>query len=153
MLAKKFAIGVGIALVFPIMIHYAVSTFVPQPKEEPFYQYQDYQQRYEEASPEQKTAMREEKNQRETKKEAAQKCFQKWLFIVALPLGIAGVIIGSNIAIQSVGAGLMFGGVFAVTDGYCYYWSELADWLKFFSLAISLAILIFIGYRKFANNK
>ena len=36
MLAKKFALAFGIAVVFPAMLHYGVATFSPEPR------WQDY---------------------------------------------------------------------------------------------------------------
>lgn len=151
MLAKKFALGFGIAIIFPIMIHYGVSTFVHEPKWQDYYSDTDYYQRYQNASPAEKAKLDEEKKQNESKRRAAEKHFQKYLFIVAVPLGIAAIIIGSVMAIQAVGTGLMFGGIFSLMDGYCNYWSELADSMRFFSMLAAFVVLLFIGYRKLAK--
>ena len=48
----------------------------------------------------------------------------------------------------AIGAGLMFGGIFSVCDGYFNYWSELSATLKFFSLLAAFVVLIVVGYRK-----
>ena len=51
MLAKKFALGFGIAIIFPMMIHYGVSTFSPEPKWKD-YQVENYYEKHERATPE-----------------------------------------------------------------------------------------------------
>lgn len=110
MLAKKFALGFGIAIILPMVIYYGVSTFSPAPK------WNDY-----------------------------------YLFYVAVPLGIFAILFGAFSPIQAIGTGLMFGGIFTLTEGYFCYWSELQDWMRFLSLLIAFVVLIYIGYRKLAK--
>jgi len=43
---------------------------------------------------------------------------------------------------------LLGGGVLTIIYGTIAYWSELADWARFIILGITLAILIWIGYKK-----
>ncbi|MDD5561978.1 MAG: hypothetical protein PHT50_07650 [Candidatus Omnitrophica bacterium] len=150
MLAKKFALGFGIAIIFPVMVHYGVSTFVPSPKWQERYS-GDYYQNYNKATPEEKAKLEEEKKQREADWTAKEKRFQLFLFLVAVPLGIAAILIGSLAAIQAVGTGLMFGGIFLLLDGYCNYWSELADSMRFLSLLLAFIVLLYIGYKKIAK--
>ena len=80
-----------------------------------------------------------------------EKIFQKHLFLVAVPVGIGAIIFGAVSPIQAIGTGLMFGGIFTLVDGYCWYWSELQDWMRFLSLLAAFVVLIFIGYRKLAK--
>lgn len=150
MLAKKFAVGFGIAIVFPVMIHYGVSTFVPEPKWV-FNEELDYFQGTQDLKPEEKVKKEEQRKEARQKRKEQEKRFQKALFIVALPFGVAAILIGSIVAIQSVGTGLMFGGIFSLMDGYFNYWSELADWMRFASMIIAFVILVFVGYRKLAK--
>jgi len=150
MLAKKFALGFGIAVIFPIMIHYGVSTFVPAPKWQERYS-NDYYQDYSNAKPEEKAKLQQERKQQEQQWKVKEKRFQRVLFSVALPLGIAAIIIGSLAAIQAVGTGLMFGGIFSLMDGYCNYWSELPDSMRFFSMLFAFIVLLYIGYKKLAK--
>ena len=150
MLAKKFALGFGIAIIFPIMIHYGVSTFIPSPKWQERYG-GNYYQDYSNATPEAKAKIDQERKQREENWLAREKRFQGVLFSVAVPLGIAAILIGSLAAIQAVGTGLMFGGIFLLLDGYCNYWSELADSMRFLSLLLAFIVLLYIGYKKLAK--
>ena len=150
MLAKKFALGFGIAIIFPIMVHYGVSTFVPSPKWQERYA-GNYYQDYSNATPEVKAKLDKERKQRDMEWTAKEKRFQASLFVVAVPLGIAAILIGSLAAIQAVGTGLMFGGIFLLLDGYANYWSELADSMRFFSLLLAFIVLLYIGYRKIAK--
>jgi len=147
MLAKKFALGFGIAIILPMMIHYGVSTFVTQPKWED-YTIRNYYQRYDNASPEEKKELEAENDRLYEERREKEKHFQKYLFFVSVPLGIIAITTGAFLPIQAIGTGLMFGGIFSVCDGYICYWSELSDALRFISLLIAFIILIVIGYKK-----
>lgn len=150
MLAKKFALGFGIAIILPMLVHYGVSTFSPRPNWRNFYN-SDYYQRVRDASPEEKTRLENERKEQQKKIEEASGRFQRHLFFVAVPVGIIAIIIGALISVQAIGTGLMFGGIFTLIDGYCWYWSQLQDWMRFVSLLAAFIILIFIGYRKLAK--
>jgi len=152
MLAKKIALGFGIAIIFPMMLHYGVSTFSPQPKWKD-YKVENYYARHKRALPEEQKKLEAERNQLQEKKETAEKRFQKHLFFVAVPLGIIAIVIGAFISIQAIGTGLMFGGIFSVCDGYFNYWSALADPLKFISMLIAFVVLLFVGYKKLEIKK
>jgi hypothetical protein len=147
MRAKKFALGFGVAIILPMMIHYGVSTFVKQPKCEDF-QVPHYYERHQSAAPKEKLKLETEQDvlQAQFKKETAH--FQKYLFFAAVPLGIAAIIFGAFIPIQSVGTGLLCGGIFCICDGYLNYWTELTDVLKFISLVIAFIVLLIVGYNK-----
>lgn len=141
MLAKKFALAFGIAVVFPAMIHCGVSIFSPQPR------WQDYT-----VAP---MIDRDsgEWQKKETERRAAEKVFQKHLFAVAVPLGLVAIIAGAFFLTPAIGAGLMFGGIFSVCDGYFNYWSELSATLKFLSLLAAFIVLIVVGYRKIERKE
>lgn len=152
MLAKKFALGFGIAIIFPMMIHYGVSTFVHEPKWSDYfgcglYDYSEYQN----VSPQQKAKLDADRRQREEQRRQAQKVFQRTLFFVATPLGLVAIVIGSLLPVQAIGTGLMFGGIFSVCEGYISYWSELPDGMRFASLLGAFIILVYIGYRKLSR--
>ena len=114
MLAKKLALGFGLAIIFPMMIHYGVSTFAPGPKWENHEQREEFNKR---ATP-------EEKKQKEETRELAQKQFEKHLYMFAVPLGLVAILVGTFSRVQSIGSGLMIGGIFSITDGYINYWSQ-----------------------------
>ena len=150
MLAKKFALGFGIAVILPMLVHYGVSTFIPAPKWEDRYSHYRYQN-YQNASSEEKAKIDKERQEAEKIWKEKEKIFQRHLFFVAVPIGIAAIIIGALSSIQAIGTGLMFGGIFTLMDGYICYWSELQDWMRFLSLLAAFIVLIFIGYRKLAK--
>lgn len=151
MLAKKFGFGFGIAIILPMIVHFGVSTFSPQPK---WQEYHDsyYYQEYEQASDKEKAELMAERKKHESEYHSARKIFEQRLFFVAVPVGLAAIVIGSFLAVQAVGAGLIFGGIFTLTDGYCWYWSELQDWMRFVSLLIAFVVMVVIGYKKL-NDK
>ncbi len=147
MLAKKFALGFGIAIILPMLVHYGVSTFSPAPKFQDRYENYSYQ-KYQNATPEEKIKLDKERDVATKRWQEKEKIFQKHLFFVAVPIGLAAIIIGAVSIIQAIGTGLKFGGIFTLVDGYCWYWSELQDWMRFLSLLAAFVVLLFIGYRK-----
>jgi hypothetical protein len=136
MLAKKFALAFGIAVVFPAMIHYAVSSFSTEPR------WPDYHT----------TALIDRNSAEYQKKDvdykAAEKAFEQHLFAVAVPLGLITIVVGAFLPIPAIGTGLMFGGIFSVCDGYYNYWSELSSLWKFLSLLAAFIVLLLVGYKK-----
>jgi hypothetical protein len=141
MIAKKFALAFGIAVVFPAMIHYGVSTFSPEPR------WQDYH-----VTPliDSNSA---EYQKRDAEYRTAEKVFEKHLFSVAVPFGLITLVVGASLSVPAIGTGLMFGGIFSVTDGYFNYWSELSAQLKFFSLLAAFIVLLIVGFRKLEKKE
>jgi hypothetical protein len=150
MIAKKFALAFGIAVVFPMMIHYGVSTWTPKPK------WQDYQVQglsNPHLSVEERARLEAEQRNKQDQRKAAEKRFEQHLFVVAAPLGLAALLIGAFLRLPAIGTGLMFGGIFSICDGYFNYWSELADVLKFVSLLAAFVVLLVVGYRKLEKKE
>ena len=137
MLAKKFALAFGIAVVFPAMIHSGVSIFSPPPKWD--YVAADY-------------ALPEVQEQTKAHK-VATKVFQRHLFTVAVPLGLLAVAAGAFLLSPAMGTGLMFGGIFSVCDGYFNYWSELSHTWKFLSLLAGFIVLLAVGFWKLERKE
>lgn len=150
MLAKKFALGFGIAIILPMLVHYGVSTFSPAPKWQDRYDTYSYQ-RYDKATVEERAQLDKERKEQDRIWREKEKIFQRNLFFVAIPVGIICIVVGAFISIQAIGTGLMFGGIFSLTEGYMFYWSELQDWMRFLSLLAAFAVLIIVGYRKLAK--
>jgi hypothetical protein len=150
MMTKKFALAFGIAVVFPMLIHYGVSTFVPSPK------WRDYQVPgvFDPQAPQEEKAQRQAEQQKKQEEyKAREKRFQQHLFAVAIPLGLVALLVGAFLLLPAMGAGLMFGGIFSVCDGYFNYWSELAEVLKFISLLVAFILLLIVGYGKLEKKE
>ena len=141
MLAKKIVLVIGLAIVFPMMVHFGVSIFSPKPKWKD-YRIEDYHMKYKKASPEGKKKLQAEQKLLRKKKGKATKRFQTHLFYVAVPLGIIAIIIGAFFLTEALGAGLMLGGISSATNGYLNSWSVLDDRLRFLSALCVFIILI-----------
>jgi preprotein translocase subunit SecG len=71
------------------------------------------------------------------------------VFIICLILGLCAIIIGGIfLSVESVGSGLMGGGVLTVVYGTIRYWGHAPDVLRFTILGIVLFVLIWMGYKK-----
>jgi hypothetical protein len=151
MLAKKFGFGFGIAVILPMLVHYGVSTFSPQPKWQHYYDNYQYQE-YQNASNDQKKVMDQQRKEKDEEFRHKRKTFERRLFYAAVPTGLAAIVIGSFLSVQAIGAGLIFGGIFTLGDGYCWYWSELSDGMRFASLLAAFVVLVVIGYTKLLDR-
>ncbi|MBR1189144.1 hypothetical protein [Bradyrhizobium sp. AUGA SZCCT0160] len=143
MLARQIAIGFGIAIIFPLLIHYGVSTFHSPPKRE----FSIVQIPPNATADERKEYLAKEQ-ERQKKYADAAKEFARILVIVSTPLGVAAIFIGAYLAFQAIGTGLILGGILSVSWGYWSYWWYLDDWIRFVSLLAGFAILIFVGIRR-----
>ena len=151
MLSKRFALGFGIAVALPLLVYYGVSTFSPPPNWADYFPTGSLSRR--DKTPEEEVRIQQEQSRREQLYKEHEHRFVRALFFIAAPIGIAAIIAGSVIAIEAVGTGLMFGGIFTVIEGYFWYWGVLEHWMRFLSLLAAFLILIFIGYRKFGPSK
>src|SRR6476660_7459355 len=109
MLAKKIALGVGIAIVLPMLIHYGVATFYPEPRPE------DYRLSAEtnalaHGSASGQVKFEQEQGRKGDELAAAEAQFERRLFAVAVPLGLVAIVVGAFLSVQATGTGLMFGG-------------------------------------------
>jgi hypothetical protein len=97
MLARQIVIGFCIAFILPLLVYTGVTVFYPQPKTE------DY---FKQAAPPPSTATAEERQQYAAKQQSerpgqqaayreARRAFTQALILVAAPLGIAAILIGS----------------------------------------------------------
>jgi hypothetical protein len=152
MIAKRFALAFGIAVILPFMVFYGVSTFSPKPKFDD-YSIKNYWQKLQDATKEEKPKLEQEQEKRTADFNKLERTFERHLFWVAAPIGLAALIAGSLIIVPAIGPGLMFGGIFTFLEGVLTDWEHLPDAMKFGILAITFAVLIFIGYRKLPQSK
>ncbi len=151
MLAKKFAIGFGVAVLLPMVIHYGVSTFSKEPRWQDYHKNRSYYS-MENKSVEEKERIEKEDQKMQDRYDSDSKRFARHLFFVAALLGIVAIILGAFISFQAIGAGLIFGGIFTLTDGYCRYWDQLQDWMRFLSLLVAFIVIVYFGYVKIADK-
>jgi hypothetical protein len=144
---RQFAIIFGIAILYPTLVYYSVRAYQPLPEFQ--YSYR-ITARLAPTTPEGWKAW-EEENRAEEKKHQANQPFFRALILVATPLGIAAIFIGSYLKFHSIGTGLILGGIISVTSAYWDYWSHLEDWVRLVSLLFGCCILGFVGYRQFVT--
>jgi len=149
MLARQIAIGFGVAIVFPLLVYYGVSTFSPAPKWNDFHE----QVVYAPNPTRDELIARQEKQKAETAAwTEANRVFSLRLLCLAAPLGYLAILLGSLRVGSGLATGFMFGGIFAATTGYWFHWSYLDDWVRFISLLIAMAVLVFVAYRQLSGT-
>lgn len=154
MLAKKIAVGLGVAILLPLVIYFGVRSVVPAPEHDEYVKRPTYMVPLPEDVEERSAELQRREEEREVQEaayDAAAKDFARALFYVSAPLGIIAILAGAIPKVPAVGAGLIFGGILSVTNGYVHYWAYLEDWTRFVSLTTALIVLLFIGYRQLAS--
>ncbi len=115
MLARQIAIGFGIAIIFPLLVYYGVSTFHPAPKTQDFYRTNCVFPGG--GTAEERRDCAEKQRQEREAYSAAAKAFARVLVMVATPLGVAAILIGAYLGLYAIGTGLILGGIFTVAFG------------------------------------
>ncbi len=78
--------------------------------------------------------------------------FRKSYFIIAIIVGLIGLVIGLYLKNGPVAIGLMAGSVIVMIMGTVQYWGQMSDRTKFIFSGIVLLVLIFIAYKKFSKR-
>jgi hypothetical protein len=141
MLALQLVIGVGIALLFPLLIHTGVAAVKPPPK--PSRRTNLKSGDSDEVKQHNEAQIRWEREQLQK----ARTAYAKILFTFLAPAGVAAVVAGYLIGINAIGIGLLTGGIFCLVLGYRGYWEELPQPARFVSILAGLLMLLFIGVR------
>jgi hypothetical protein len=141
MLALQFVIGVGIALLFPLLIYTGVATIKAPPKPSSRTDLKA------ETSEEIKRANRERIERDREDLQKARIAYAKILFAVMAPAGLAAVIGGYLIGVNAIGVGLLTGGILCLVYGYAGFWTARPMAMRFVSILAGLLMLLFIGIR------
>ncbi len=78
------------------------------------------------------------------------------IFYVSILLGLVFIVIGFLLPLGTihewVGLGFIFGGVIGLFIGTVAYWSNLERWLRPLVIALELAVVLFIVYKRMAKE-
>lgn len=178
---RNLVLGVGIFIVYLLMVSYGIEAFYPSPQYDQYCTALDYtypakypmaencsfslalQQEADRCSASGGNAIYnydvngcyssiKECDMCNTEFNDAQKEYSKTLFIIALIVGIITLIVGFAIlSMEPVGSALMASGIGAIVYGSIRNWQNLSDILRFALLVVALVLLIWITIR--ANSK
>jgi hypothetical protein len=139
MLALQLVIGIGIALLFPMLIATGVAIIKAPPKSSRRINLRA------EASEETTQANREQIAREQEALRLARVEYAKIMFTVMVPAGLAALLAGYLIGVNAIGIGFLTGGILCTFSGYAGYWMELPPVTRFVSLLAGLLMLLFIG--------
>lgn len=146
MIFKQFAVGIGIAVLLPLLVYYGAA--LPSPPANRSGSDDIYLKQQNAKTPAEKKKIDAEIHRQEKEQDAADKRNQQMEFYVAYPVGILAIIAGAFLAVTAVGAGLMFGGIFTLTTGSYFYWDKMGDILHFGAILIALVVIASLGIWK-----
>ena len=78
----------------------------------------------------------------------AQSLYNRNLFFIIAPVGLAMIILGIYISVNYIAAGLMFGGIITMFYATMRYFSEMSKLLRALVILAELLVIIWIGYKK-----
>lgn len=83
--------------------------------------------------------------------EAASEKYDRNVFVTLVVLGVLTLGISMGIANVAISQGLSLGGVLSFVIASMRYWGRADDLIKLCILAVALAALIYLAYKKFGN--
>ncbi|MBN1377185.1 hypothetical protein JW949_02525 [Candidatus Woesearchaeota archaeon] len=148
---KKNILSISIMIIFVLFIGYGIETFYSSPKYydfcnySRFYDEMDYKDLNDSASiKEQEACFNEYDNVREI--------YNRNVFIITLIIGLSALLAGALILqSESVSSGIMGGGILTIIYGTLVFWGNMSKYIRFIILAFVLALLIWLGYKKFKD--
>jgi hypothetical protein len=152
-MVRQFASILGIAMLYPVLVSYAVNAYQPFPK----FEYTVHASvRIAPTTPEGWKVWEEENRALEKKQQEeldtidkATQPFYRALIFIGTPLGLAAIFIGLHLKSRIVGVGLILGGIVSITNAYSGYWDHLDDRIRYVSLLLGFCLLVFLAYRLF----
>jgi hypothetical protein len=150
---RQFVIIFGIAMLYPVLVYYAVNAYQPFPK----FEYTVHASvRITPTTPEGWKAWEEENRAFEKKRQEeldaidkATQPFYRALIFIGTSLGLAAILVGLLLKSHTVGVGLILGGAVSITNAYSGYWEHLDDRIRYVSLLLGFCLVVFLAYRLF----
>lgn len=157
-------VSIAIALILAFFVGYGIEVFDPSPKHEDFCPRDLHEIDNKESCQDQGGSW----NIADTEMERpipikgfcqpSKKCYDQFeqssskhdriVFITAAIIGLLSIMVGIVLKKDTVNTGVLSGGLLLILYGTIRYWRHADNLLKFVILGISLAILIWIGYKK-----
>ena len=139
---RNLAIGLGILVLTAFVSIYGMNTFLNEPL------YENYCEEF--SRPAADLGMDQDIKNQECLKEydAARENYSKWIFIISIPLGLIIISLGAfAFTLNSVGIGIMLGGIYTLIYGTSRYWRYGEDWMRFLISLVGLIALVLMAYR------
>jgi len=83
--------------------------------------------------------------------DATQK-YNRNIFFILLPIGLAIVILGLYLLVDYLGAGLMFAGLIIMFYATMRYFSDMSKALRAIVILVELLVIMWIGYKKISEE-
>jgi|GEM_PF-2861062 len=140
---RNVSIGLGILILLPLAVNVGIDLVNPLPDREQFTT----------TMPKTRYSSKEESVINQEAYDAAIQTYRKNYFYISTVFGLASIVIGTFISVPFLGTGFILGGVVCLTFGYVMYWNMIHKAIKFISLLLAIAFLVFMGYRLSARRR
>ena len=81
--------------------------------------------------------------------------YHRNVFFIAYPFGLLFIILGLTLPprLDIIKTGFLLGGVVTITYAVLQGFGDMSNTLRFVAIAISLAVLVFLGYRTLIERR
>lgn len=148
MSTRKILLGVGLAVLVPTLVYRGIELANPRPAQTAVQLIKPGYSLQKPISLEEIARLKNEQDRLHTTQLARKARWSRTRFFLTVLIGVAVTVLGALAAVPGVAGGLLLGGAFTFVEGCAAYWSELGRWGQFGMLAMAVAVLVWIGYRK-----
>ncbi len=146
MLARKIIIGFGLALVIPALIHNAVDILAD---DQPRLIQTEEQRGVRDLPPgDERRELQAQIDDARTEFQADRRRYARLQFFIGVPMALAVGVVGALVSIPAISGGLLLGSIWAFIDVGFWRWAELPPLLRTLALAIGLAGLLWVAYKR-----
>jgi hypothetical protein len=149
---KNLVLGVGIIIVFALVLWQGIEAFYPSPQWDDFCEERNFPRPAIDEEPEKIPEIKDDFETCQKEYDLARDSHAKITFIVSLIVAIAALLIGHTIlSIEPVGSALMGSGIWAIFWGSVVNWRNFSSIGRFLLLLMALILLIYLAIK--SNQK
>ena len=150
---RKLAVWLAITSLLPLVAYFGAAALFTPPENESYDNTRNsLNEQINSAAAADKPALRAKLDKLEKDHVDANRRFALGSFWVAYCLGMVAAAIGLFVPAQAIGAGLMFGGIFAVAGGCYNAWDGIGRWLRFGALLFALLVFLTLSILRFRKQ-
>lgn len=151
MLARKIILGFGLALVIPALIHNAVDITAG---DRPLFIQTEEQMGVRDLPPgDERRELQAQIDDARTEYEADRRRYARLQFFIGVPMALAVGVVGAFVSIPAISGGLLLGSIWAFVDVGLWRWAALPPLLRTLALAIGLAGLLWVAYKRLGDTE
>ena len=150
-MARRIIVGFGLALVVPALIHNAVDILAG---DQPRFIQTEEQRRARDLPPgDERRELQAQIDEARREFETERRRYARIQFFIGAPLALAVGVVGAFVSVPAISGGLLLGSIWAFVDVGVWRWAALPPLLRTLALAIGLAGLLWVAYKRLGDTE